>query len=316
MLGIDIAFSSVKILEISRLNNTFCVERYASKELPPNAVEGQLVKDIDAVSSCIQLLCETAKFDTTKAVLAVPDSSIISKVVSIQRDLSLGEIEDLLLTEVEKHIPYPMHEINLDYEIQGPCITNPALLNVLIVASRAQPIKSRVEAVEKAGLEVGVVDVESFAVARVASRLISELSMTNKTVAIVNFGDYCVNLLVLHQGKLIYCREEKFDGQMLSNGARLFLTPVNQLILSQIKRSLQFFYASNPHQTIAQLFLAGDWCHELGLVNQIQEGVGIPTSAINPFSQMAWRKKRGSNFKTLEASRFLVACGLALRGIE
>jgi type IV pilus assembly protein PilM len=166
ILGIDISSSAVKILEISGSGEDICVEGYGREEIPASALEGNMIKDVDVVANCIKKLVERLRFTSKNVALAVPDSAVISKVVQINEGLTDLEMEELVVIEADKYIPYPIDEINLDFEVLGHSAKSSSLLDVLIVASRAENVNTRVEAAHRAGLEPKIVDVESYAVER------------------------------------------------------------------------------------------------------------------------------------------------------
>ena len=116
VLGIDISSSSVKILEISGSGPNLCVEQFGRGALPAHALDGHVIKDIAAVSHCIKKICDQAHFTSKQVVLAVPDSTAISKVMQVDKGLTETVIEELVFIEADKYISSSINEINLDFE--------------------------------------------------------------------------------------------------------------------------------------------------------------------------------------------------------
>lgn len=343
IIGIDITSSAVKILEISGSGDQLCIQGYGRETLPANALDGNVIKDIDAVAGCIKKVIDTHHMTCKQVALAVPDSSVITKVVQINDGLSDSEMEELVLIDADKFIPYPIDEINLDFEILGPSPKNPAMLDVLIVASRAENVTSRVEAVNRAGLDARIVDVESYAVERAAQQLASELpaSGKDKIIAIIDIGANYTHLFVLHNMKLIFAREEKFGGKQLIDAiaehykmtpeqANLaqkqnklpegyekdVLEPFKEMILLQIKRTLQFFYSTSQHGFVDHILLAGGIAKQSGLNTLIQEQLGVTTTLANPIIHMTMGNMVNPEAINNDSSSLMVACGLALRSVE
>ena len=343
ILGIDISSSAVKILEISGTEADLCVQGYGKENLPPNALDGNVIKDIEAVANCIKKLFERSHMTCKRVALAVPDSAVISKIVQINDGLTDHEMEELVLIEADKYIPYPIDEINLDFEILGVAAKNPAMLDVLIVASRAENVNSRVEAVSRAGLETCVVDVESYAVERAVQQIAQDLpaSGQDKIVAIIDIGSLYTHLFVMHGMKLIFSREEKFGGiQLIDAIADHYkmtqeqalavkdqgklpadyetevLEPFKDMILLQIKRTLQFFYSTSQHGFVDHILLGGGVARQPGLAHLIQEQLGVTTTIVNPLSYMSFGKMVNLDSINNDAPALMVACGLALRNIE
>jgi type IV pilus assembly protein PilM len=343
ILGIDISSSAVKILEISGDEDQLCVVGYGRETLPPNALDGNVIRDIDAVAGCIKKLVATSKFDCKQAALAVPDSAVISKVVQINDGLNELEMEELVVIEADKYIPYPIDEINIDFEILGHSAKNQAMLDVLIVASRAENVNSRVESITRAGLEAKIVDVESYAVERAVQQLSQELPAggQDKIVAVIDVGANYTHLFVLHGMRLIFSREEKFGGmQLIEAIAEHYnmpvehalaakeegslppdyevevLKPFKDMLLLQIKRTLQFFYSTSQHGFVDHILLAGGLARQPGLAPLIQEQLGVATTVANPFMHMSLGKMVNLDSFNNDAPALIVACGLALRHTE
>ncbi len=304
ILGIDITSTAVKIVGISGSANALCVACYGYEPLPPNAMDGTFIKNMDVVSNAIKNIISRFEIVSKKVTLAVPDSAIISKVVSFPTGLNDEEMEELVFIEAEKNFSYPIEELNFDFEILDHPQKNPLMIDVLIVASRIAQINNRVETVKRAGLDVLIVDVESFAIERAAQQLAKNL-LAN-FIAIIDIDAVSVRLFVLHQTKLIYSREEQFQAQVL----------FAEKILAKIKRALHFFYSSNQEGSIDHVLLAGDVTQLSGLPCLIQEQLGIRATFANPFAYMALGNKVSFDSLHHDAPSLMVACGLALRNID
>lgn len=343
ILGIDISSTSVKILEISLNNDEYCVENYASAVLPENAMEGNVIKDVDAVAACIKNLVISAHFSSKQVACAVPDSSAISKTIQLNSGLNEQEIEELVVSEADKYIPYPIDEINIDFNVIGPSAKNSAMVDVLIVASRAENVSNRIEVITRASLEPKIVDVESYAVERAAQLLTSDLPAggEKKNIAIIDIGAVYTHLFVLHGMRIIFSREEEFGGKQLIDAVvqrynvqrdeailritqgslppdytEEVLQPFNELILLQVKRALQFFFSTSHHTFVDHIVLAGGVAKQPGIAQLLQEHINIPTSVANPFARMNMAKMVNRDVITQDSPTLMVACGLALRHIE
>ena len=340
ILGVDISSYAVKIIELSGSGDAFCVEGYGYELLPKDAVQGTLINDIDAVAQCIKKVIFKAQLRSKYVVLAVPDSAVMSKLMQIDAGLTEQEIEELVVIEADKSIPYPIDELNLDFEIQGYSAENDSLLDILVVASRAENVSRRVAALAKAGLEVTIVDVESYAVERAAQLLAKTLPELGqgKVIPIVDIGANYTHLFVLNSMKLIFSREEQFGGMQLIDAIaerytlsrnqaitanaenRLpqdfesaVLRPFNELVVRQVKRSLQFFYSASPHAFVDHVLLAGGLARQLGLAQLIHYELKVPTSIANPFFDMSCKNSRLTKTLNQAAPSLMLACGLALR---
>ena len=343
MLGVDIGSSSVRVLEIGKKAGSYTVLSYAREVLPQGSIIGKSIKDPEVVAEKISQAIKLARIKTKKVAIAVPDASVISKIIQIERDLSDDESEELVLLEADKYIPYPIDEVSIDYEFLSDSYQSSTLQDVLVVASRTENVNARVELLRESGLETQVVDVESYAIERACQLFKEQLPENgeNYTVAVFDIGEIYTQLTVLHSMKTIFSREETFGGKQLTDdlvkrynitvgeatkakktGAlpddyvNDVLEPFKELISLQLKRSLQFFYSTSQHSSVDQIFLSGGSSLLPGLAEKVSSVLDIPTVLVDPIANMAISKGIDLQLISHDSSALMIACGLAMRKFE
>ena len=91
-------------------------------------------------------------------------------------------------------------------------------VNVLLVACHQQTIDARVNALEIAGLTVGIMDVEVLAKGRALALLEKQLPGESlRTVAMVDIGASMTTLSVFADGESVYTREQFFGDKQLTD---------------------------------------------------------------------------------------------------
>ena len=130
-VGLDISTTTVKLLELSKTNGRsdvrFRVEAYAVEPLPPNAVVEKNIASVEAVGEAIQNVLRRSGTRAKRAVVAVSGSAVITKIIPMPASLSDMEMETQIELEADQYIPYPLEEVNLDFEVQGPSEKNPEM---------------------------------------------------------------------------------------------------------------------------------------------------------------------------------------------
>lgn len=341
ILGVDICPTCVKIIEITSSGDEYFVDGYGIATLPDNAMEGAVVKDINAVAYCIRTLLQTNHLNCKKAALAVPDSLAISRTIQVHEGMKDDEIEELVMMEADKYIPYPIDEINLDFKVLGTSSKNTAMQDVLIVASRSENVSNRIEVITRAGLDPVIVDVESFAVERSMRVIAPDLPSNgeNKIIAIIDVGETNTDIFVLYNMEIIFTREEEFGGMQLiqsimqaydlsaEDATKAYyentlpetfkseiLQPFIELLLIQVKRGLQVFFSSGNYTYVDHILLAGGITSRIpGIVERLHEHLNIPTAIANPVKYMTIADNIDKDAITKASPALLVACGLALR---
>ncbi len=331
ILGVDISSTSVKVLELSRNNDRYQVEAYAAEALPANAVVEQSISNDEAVGEAIR-----------RALSRSRGSAVITKTVQMNGKLKDDEMDFQIRAEADQYIPYPLEEVALDWEVQGPSDAGNDMVDVLLAACRSETVERRKDAVEYANLEAAVVDVEAFCTERAFSLLAGQLDGDDvETVAILDIGATMTTLSVLHEGKSIYTREQLFGGKQLSEDimrryglseeeatrAKLegglpddyeseVLEPFRRAVVQQVSRSLQFFYSSSQFNDVDYIILAGGTSSIPHLADQVQDAMGIATVIANPFVNMTLSQKVNANLLNGDAPSLMIACGLAMRSFD
>ena len=282
MLGLDISSTAVKLLELSQSGNQYRVESYGVEPLPPESVVEKNIADVEAVGQAIQNVVKRSGTKLKKAAVAVAGSAVITRVISMPDTLSSKELDAQILVEADQYIPYPLEEVSLDYEIQGPSEKEPGMIDVLLAASRSENVEDRVDALQIAGLTAGVVDVEAYAMENACVQLATQWPEQGRdlTVAIADVGATTTTLNVLHDGHIIYTREQNFGGKQLTeeiqrryglsveeagmakrqgglpdNYITEVLDPFKEAMVQQVSRSLQFFYSASAFTDVDMIWI-------------------------------------------------------------
>lgn len=345
VLGIDISSSSVKLLELSKQGGRYRVESYAVEPLPENSVVEKNITDVEAVGEVIKRVVGKARSGVKKAAVAVSGSAVITKVIQMNSGMNEFEMEDQIAVEADQYIPYPLDEVAIDFEVQGPSETNPDQVDVLLAACRKENVDIREDALQVAGLSARVVDVEAYAMERAYSMIEPQLEATGEqqVVAVVDVGATMTTLSVLVDGQTVYTREQLFGGRQLTEeiqrryglsseeaglakkqgGGGLpddyeeeVLAPFREAVVQQVARALQFFYGSSQYNTVDYVVLAGGTASIAGLGEMVEAKVGTTTIIANPFADMAVGSKVNASALSNDAPSLMIACGLAMRSFD
>src|SRR5690606_34867579 len=217
-VGVDISTTAVKLLQLSRQGDRYRVEHYAIEPLPPNAVVDRNIAEPEVVGEAIQRALARSGSRARHAVAAVPGSAVITKVIPMPADLGEDDLESQIELEAVNYIPYPIEEVNLDFEVLGPMPGNSEMVQVLLAASRSENVEVRASALELGGLTAKVIDVEAFAIENAYALMAGSLNVPRDGLAaLVDVGATMTTLNVLRGGRSIYTRENVFGGKQLTD---------------------------------------------------------------------------------------------------
>ncbi len=347
MLGLDISSTAVKLLELAKLSgqpgSSYRVESYAVEPLPANTLVEKNIADVDAVGQSIKKVVERSGTRAKQAAVAVSGSAVITKVITMPASLSDQEMESQIQLEADQYIPYPLEEVNIDFEVLEVSEKNPDMVDVLLAASRSENVDDRVAALEIAGLTAAVVDVEAYAMENAFSLITGQLPDygDDQVVAIADVGATITTLNVLHNNKIIYTREQNFGGRQLTeeiqrryglsheeagmakrqgglpdNYQPEVLDPFNEAMAQQVSRSLQFFFSSSTYSSVDHIVLAGGCSSITGVNELIEAKIGTPTVVANPFANMSVSSNVKLQSLSNDAPALMISCGLALRSFD
>ena len=342
VLGLDVSSTTVKLLELSYSGDRYRVESYAVSSLPQDAVIEKNVNYVDGVANAIRTVVAQSRTKLKNVAAAVAGSSVITKMIDMPEGLSEDDMETQLTLEADQYIPYPLEEVAIDFEIQGPSPERDNQVEVLLAACRRETIDARVEAIESAELSSKIMDVEAYAMERAFFLLQNQLALdADSTVAVVDIGATMTTLSVLNNAQTIYTREQLFGGKQLTDeimrryGLPLeeaglakkqgglpddyepeVLEPFKDAVVQQVARSLQFFFSSSQYNDVDQIILAGGVASMEGLEELVQEKLGTPTAVANPFADMSISSRVNAVALSSDAPAMMIACGLALRSFD
>ena len=347
LIGLDISATAVKLLELSKNGDRYRVESYAVVPLPPHAVVEKSIADVESVGAAINRAMKRSSTRTKQAAVAVAGSAVITKIITMPGNLNDDEMESQIELEADQYIPYPLDEVNMDFQVLGLSEKNDdqddGAVDVLLAASRSENVDVRVAACELGGLTAKIVDVEAYAMETAYTLLAPQLPDAGEglTVAILDVGATMTTLNVIHDFKIIYTREQVFGGKQLTeeiqrryglsyeeaglakkqgglpdNYAPEVLQPFKDAMTQQVSRSLQFFFSSSQYNSVDHVILAGGCASIAGIDELIEDKLGVSTSVANPFANMSLSSRIKAQQLGADAPSLMIACGLALRSFD
>ena len=340
MLGIDISSSAVKLIELSKSGKKYRLESYNVVPLPEGSVQDRDLLDPEPIGQAIQRILKNSGTKSRRCALGIPSSVAISKIITLPASLSGTDLESNITLEAEQHIPYPMDEVNFDFEVLGNSKHSNESIDVLLAATRSENVEARVAAAEIAGLKVDVVDLESHSLELLFSKLVKDVHELD-VVAVVDFGASMTGMTVFEHGKVTFSREQAFGGKELTEEIMQryglsfqeaglakktgdlpegyipeVLDPFRENMVRQVNRFLQFYYASTQQAAVNKILLSGGSASIPGIDEQIQASVNIPTTLVNPFTNMSLSSRINPSRFANDIPALLVATGLSLRGFD
>ena len=343
LVGIDISTTAVKLLGLSNHGKGYRVDHYAVTALPPEAIVEKNIVVPEMVSEAIDKTIKLARVKIKHVAIAVSGSSVITKIITMPKDMPENQMEEQISLEADQYIPYALDEVYLDFQILGDNKDNPETVDVLLAAARSDTVDERVNAVTDVGLSPNVVDIEAYAMETsydlIATQLPTEIR--NATIAIVDIGATATTLYVLQDGQSVFTRDQNLGGRQLTEEiqhryglsfdeagrakksgelpddyASDLLQPFMESLSQQTSRLLQTFFSSTSQHQVDQIVLCGGTALLPGLADVMEQQIGVPTMIANPLAEMSVASGVNADNLQKDATSLMIACGLAMRSLD
>ncbi len=343
LLGLDIGSTAVKLIELSQAGagsaHTYQVESCALEPLPPGAIAERQIADPQLVGEAIRKAVARSGTRAKAAAVAMSGSAAITKVITLPDGLTEAEMENQIQIDADQYIPYPLDEVDIDFNVLGPAATS-GEMDVLLAAARHEIAINLIFALEVAGLKTNIIDVEPYALEH-ACILALGAQGEGQTIAIADIGANAMRLQVIRKGRTLFSREQGFAAAQLFEEVqhRYDLTPEEArrrvieddlpetfatevrdpfaaALAQQIGRALQFFYSSTSSKPADQILLAGGVAGLPGLDRVVGASLKVMTYVANPFVHMTLGPKVGAPLIQRQGPALAVAVGLALRAFD
>lgn len=338
VVGVDIGSRSIKLVELAGNYKRPKVIAWGIAPLPAGAFSDSTISDSDAISEALNQLLISTNAKSNNIAVAVSSSQAITKILGMPADMRKMELEEQVSVEALHFIPYPIDEVNIDFEVIGPSAQNADENDVLLVACRRSIVDDYIDVVEDIGLELRYVDIDTYALER-AYRTQNNATINAKTpIALFDIGSANSHLMVLDDERVIYSRHQSFGAADLvklirkeyditaDEAEEVLRTPklphdfnqkvqepFVQMLQIELRRALQFFYSSSSVADVDHIVLAGATSALDGIELDLEKQMRTKVKTLDPLGNATIRARREAAKRV--APSLAVAYGLALRGL-
>jgi type IV pilus assembly protein PilM len=337
IIGIDIGSSSVKLVQLKEQKGAYILQNVGILPLPLEAIVDNTLMDSSSIVETIKKLLKSLNIRVKEAACSVSGNSVIIRKISLPA-MPSEELEEQIHWEAEQYIPFDINDVNIDFQILAPDQQDPSKMDVLLVASKKEIINDYLAVFNEAGMNLSVVDVDSFAVQN-AFELNYDIEPDNVS-ALINIGASIMNLNIVKDDISLFTRDVQMGGNLyteeiqkqfgisIEDAERMKLsgdspdqgklndtiTRVNETLAMEMRRSLDFYNTTAGEGKINGVYLSGGGAKTPFLVNAVQQRLGLPVEVINPFRNIRYNDKEfDADYLNEIGPLVSVAVGLATR---
>lgn len=336
-IGIDIGTSSIKAMSLDISGHKPKLLGCGQAPTPASAINNNAVRAPEQIGKAISSIIEANEILGTKVVFAVPGPAVFTKKITIAYT-DLKSLDENMTFEASNYIPHRVDAVHLDYQVLK--VNGTATMDVLLVAVKNEIITSYVQAIEAAGLEASIADVDYFALENMFELAYPEEKP--KTVALVNVGSRYTSVSIVQNGESMFAGDIGVGGRLYTDALceSLGMNPADadraktgqpvegydehlvgetierttEHVASELHRQLGFFWnAAATDKSIESVFLCGGGAQAPGLLDELSSRTGLVCTRMAPLHFVDCGDKFDEDFVREVQPSMGVCVGLALR---
>ena len=328
-IGIDIGTSSIKVIELTKKEETeevnltnygmTTIKNITGREsISHNEIS--LNSAIEAISKTLSAVLKEAGIKTKDSLFSLPDfSSFLASFEIPQMDKE--DIESAIHFQAKQRVPLPINQVTLDWNIRETSRDDKKLFEVVLLAVPNQTIEAYRKVAKKTGLDVGLLDAEAFGLAKVFGS-----KKSDGVVAVVDIGDENTNINVVEGETPKYSHNLSISTRDFTGGEVLFPEfSYRNVENDPLKRRTEKFeelsekiigvcedYEIEREKEIDRLVVTGGGAFFDSLKSLLSENYEIGPSY--PFDEINYPRELEDSLEEL-SPLLSVATGMALKGL-
>ncbi len=340
--GLDIGSSSIKMVELDGKSNNLNLVSVGFQNLPADTIIDGQIMELNTVSDAISSVCSSNAVSASSVVTGVSGHSVIIKNIVLP-PMSADELEESIDWHAEEHIPYDLADVSLDYQITTQ---SPDATNVLIAACKRERIDNVRQAIQLAGKEPAIIDVDTFALQNCYE--LNYMPDDSQVVTLLNIGASTMNVNIVKGTRSLFTRDITVGGSQFTDvlqrslglsyqqaeavkrgdtsaaqdveekSIEPLMNNVTEIVAMEIQKTFDFYRAtSEDNQTVVQkILISGGGSKLQGLANDLSARLELPVEVLNPFRSInVDSRKFDPGYINEIMPEMAVAVGLAMRGV-
>ncbi|MFH0819770.1 MAG: type IV pilus assembly protein PilM [bacterium] len=348
--ALDIGELTLKLVQLKKIGKIVKLTSFSSVDLPEGCIQHGEIRDQEQFKKSVELLFKKIngkKIKTKNVISVLPEPKTFIKWIKIESESSelkekkydKGEliIPEIISRETEEHIPLPIKEIYLDWQVVSKTANS---TEILIGAAPKSIVNNYLGVLKYCGFEPVALEIESMAIIRSLFPINKNQDVGAKMI--IDFGRVRTSLIIFDQNNIKFTVSLPISGKILTEtiAKRLnisleqaekakivcsinkecqtilteILTDNTKHLIQKIKEAINFYKDHfTEAQEINELVICGGGANLSGLEENLKTVLGKNIKKANPLVNIGRTYK---SFDQCLALKFTTALGLALRGVH
>ncbi|MFN2533348.1 MAG: type IV pilus assembly protein PilM [Pyrinomonadaceae bacterium] len=342
LVGLDIGSSSLKAVELSKKGASLQLVNLGFENLQTDTIVDGQIMELNNVSNVISNIFSEHQIKTPRVAAGVSGHSVIVKNIVLPQ-MSEDELRESFSWHAEEHIPFDIADVNLDYQLTS---SSNESMHVLMAACKSDKIANVKQAIQLAGKQPVIIDVDAFALQNCYE--VNYRPKPGEIVALLNIGAATMNINILNGTRSVFARDASVGGsqytsllqrelglsfeqaEAVKRGMPIpegieprpiqpIIETVSDTLALEIRKTMDFYRATaaEGESAIQKILLAGGGSKLPGLSDYLARRFEITVEVLDPFREIEVDdKKFDPEYMREIVPEMAVAVGLALRGVE
>ncbi|MEW6379043.1 MAG: type IV pilus assembly protein PilM [bacterium] len=326
-LGLDIGSRYIKYVQIQRRMNKCHLIAWGiiknSHHTPG---------DWSSVAGTLRGLFGGNSLAHSRIISAVGGSSVIVRHIKFP-PLSNKEIEESIRWEAKSYVPFPLRDVNIDYQILGRSTKNKQT-DVLLVAVTKKLLQDHLDMLQSIQIKPSVIDINSLALVNAFSA--NNPGRDERAVVLLDIGSSTTILNIYKKDDLYLTRDIPIAGDAFTHAIQKekrlsfeeaetakhdkkfdlnIIRPVLDNLTREIRRSLIYYDNQTSRRGFGRIVLTGGSSRLSGLLGYLSEELGLAVEIANPFQAVQIDPRKFTQQDELQffSPQMALALGLASR---
>lgn len=334
VFGLDIGFSSVKVMQIDWNGKRQVVTGYGVTSFDPRAIKDSVIVDPELIAKVMKELFNQnliGEITTRRVTASIPASRTYNRTMTFPK-LNKKDLLDALRLEAEQYIPVPIDDLYIDYNIIE---ANDKETEVLAVAAPKKVVDSYIDLCKIAGLEPIGMETSIGA----AGRLFVQAEQSDIPTILIDFGSISSDITIYDGGLVVTgtvpgggdnftdliakkLKVTKQEAHIIKTKYGLGLSkkqkeiteamnPILDQLVKEIRRMIRYYEErSTTKKKISQVVTMGGGANMPGLSEHLTNILRLPSRMCDPWQHLDFSGLQPPN--TVEKSMYVTVAGLAL----
>lgn len=334
VFGLDIGFSSLKVMQIDWSGKSQIVTGYGVTSFDPRAIKDGVIVEPELIAKVMKDLFERniiGEITTRRVTASIPASRTFNRSMTLPK-LSKNDLVEALKLETEQYIPVPIDDLYMDYNIIQE---NDKEIELLAVAAPKKIVDSYVTLCKMTGLESVALETSIGA----AGRLFVQAEQSDVPTILIDFGSVSSDITIYDQGLIVTgtvpgggdsfsdliadkLKVTKQEAHIIKTKYGLgvskkqkeitdSITPILEQLLKEIRRMIRYYEErSATKRKIGQVVTMGGGANMPGLSEHMTNILRLPVRMCDPWQHLDFSNLQPPN--TVEKSMYVTVAGLAL----